>query len=111
MADFYAARDNTMSPLLWPSIAPPITAIIAQPPEPSPISRAAFETMQFFEVEIPEGQTSQSYMETQEFREECADLILSGFIEFQLEREFDVEGTELCPLYRNRNCRRSGKPL
>ena len=25
MADFYAARDNTMPPLPWPSIAPPIT--------------------------------------------------------------------------------------
>uniref|UniRef100_UPI002614FE94 integrase core domain-containing protein n=1 Tax=uncultured Paraglaciecola sp. TaxID=1765024 RepID=UPI002614FE94 len=25
VADFYAARDNTMPPLPWPSIAPPIT--------------------------------------------------------------------------------------
>ena len=25
MADFYAARDNTMPPLPWPSIAPPFT--------------------------------------------------------------------------------------
>jgi uncharacterized protein YhaN len=26
VADFYAARDSTMPPLPWPSIAPPITA-------------------------------------------------------------------------------------
>ena len=26
MADFYAARDRTTPPLLWPSIAPPFTA-------------------------------------------------------------------------------------
>jgi len=25
VADFYAARDNTMPPLPWPSIAPPFT--------------------------------------------------------------------------------------
>ena len=25
MDDFYAARDNTMPPLPWPSIAPPVT--------------------------------------------------------------------------------------
>ena len=28
MAGFYAARDNTMPPLPWPSIAPPFTAIL-----------------------------------------------------------------------------------
>ena len=30
MAGFYAARDNTMPPLPWPSIAPPFTALNLQ---------------------------------------------------------------------------------
>jgi len=29
VADFYAARDRTTPPLLWPSIAPPITRLYA----------------------------------------------------------------------------------
>ena|GEM_PF-5527126 len=29
MAGFYAARDSNMPPLLWPSIAPPFTALVA----------------------------------------------------------------------------------
>jgi len=35
VADFYAARDNTMPPLPWPSIAPPFTAVEVLNEDPS----------------------------------------------------------------------------
>lgn len=57
--------------------------------------RAAFETQQFFELDIPEGVTPEKYMDTREFREACADLIQSGFIDFKVEREFDADGNEI----------------
>jgi hypothetical protein len=34
VADFYAARDNTMPPLPWSSIAPPFTVTGCCDPEP-----------------------------------------------------------------------------
>ena len=59
------------------------------------VARAAFETMQFFEVDIPEGTTVEEYMETDDFRKACADLITSSFIDFQIERRYDADGNEI----------------
>ena len=61
----------------------------------SQVVRVAYETMQFFEVDLPEGQTPESYIGTDDFREACADLISSGFIDFQVERKFNAEGEEV----------------
>ncbi|MGX0904367.1 hypothetical protein ACSSV8_002955, partial [Roseovarius sp. MBR-79] len=43
VADFYAARDNTMPPLPWPSIAPPITIylLISQRTSINPVVQVA----------------------------------------------------------------------
>ena len=58
-------------------------------------TRAAFDTMQFFELAIPAGMTVDQFMETDDFRQRCADLITSGFIDFKHERSFDEDGREV----------------
>lgn len=58
-------------------------------------TRAAFETMQFFEMDLPEGMTAEEFMETPEFRDECAEMVKNGLIGFQVERLFDEEGNEI----------------
>lgn len=57
--------------------------------------RAAYETQQFFELDLPDGMTPEDYMETKDFRDACADLVTCGFIEFKVEREFDAKGSEI----------------
>lgn len=59
------------------------------------IKRVVYETLQFFEVDLPEGCDPETYHETQEFRDEAASLIQTGFIEFQLERKLDENRNEI----------------
>ena len=59
------------------------------------VVRAAYETMQFFEVDIPDGYTPEEYMKTGEFRTECMGLIDCEFIEFKLERKFNEDREEI----------------
>ncbi len=68
--------------------------MVADKTEPK-VVRVAYETMQFFEVDLPEGADPETYCETKEAREHFASLILSGFIDFTLERKFDADRNEL----------------
>ncbi len=62
--------------------------------ETAPVTRVAYETMQFFEIDLPEGEDPEEYCNTKEAREHFADLVTSGFIDFQVERLFDAGGQE-----------------
>lgn len=44
------------------------------------------ETLQFFEIDVPDDTDAESYLDTLECREICADKILSGVTELKLER-------------------------
>ena len=57
--------------------------------------RLAADTLQFFEVDIPKDMTPEDFIETDEFRKACADLIISGMIEFRLERLFDTNRNQV----------------
>lgn len=59
------------------------------------IARVAYETMQFFEIDLPAGADPETYCDSNDAREHFADLILSGFIDFQLERRFGADGEEV----------------
>ena len=59
------------------------------------VTRAAFETQQFFELDIPEGMTTEQFLESDAFLKSCADLILSGNISFQIERRYNAAGEEI----------------
>ncbi len=61
----------------------------------APVARVAYETMQFFEVDLPEGADPEAYCDTKEAREHFASLIESGFIDFTLERKLDEDRNEL----------------
>lgn len=70
------------------------------PPEqttkPSPkIARVAYKTMQFFEIDLPEGADPETYCSSNGAREYFADLILSKIIDFKLERRFNEDGEEV----------------
>ena len=63
--------------------------------EEDKIVRVAYETMQFFEIDLPEGVDPEEYCNTDEAREHFADLVKSGFIDFTLERRFNDKGKEV----------------
>lgn len=44
------------------------------------------DTMQFFEIEIPEDQDPQKFVDSDICRQICADKILSGVTDLRLER-------------------------
>ncbi|WP_299553657.1 hypothetical protein [uncultured Tateyamaria sp.] len=81
---------------LWPPV--PWSADLeplAEPPRtPSAVVRVAYETQQFFEIDLPEGQDPETYCDTDEARAHFADLITSRFIDLKLERAFDEDGKE-----------------
>lgn len=58
------------------------------------VVRVAYETMQFFEVDLPPGVTPEEYNGSDEMRRTCADHVLTGFIDFTVERLFDEDGKE-----------------
>lgn len=72
----------------------PITSTVDQGDTP-PIVRVAYETMQFFEIELPNGADPETYCDTIEARTHFVELITSGFISFKLERRFGEDGEEL----------------
>lgn len=59
------------------------------------VARVAYETMQFFEIDIPDGEDPEEYWNTDEAREHFAELIKSGFIEFTVERRYNASGEEI----------------
>jgi len=61
--------------------------------KPTP-ARVAYETQQFFEIDLPEGADPATYPDTPEGKEHLADLILSGFVGFAVERLYDDNGNE-----------------
>lgn len=87
------ACGDTMVPQFMPGKAN-LYCLTCGKPEPK-VVRVAYETMQFFEVDLPEGADPETYCETKDAREHFASLILSGFIDFNLERKFDADRNEL----------------
>ncbi|WP_170424906.1 hypothetical protein [Ruegeria arenilitoris] len=51
--------------------------------------------MQFFEIDLPDGADPETYADSDEARTQFADLVSSGFIDFQLVRRFDIDGKEV----------------
>lgn len=62
---------------------------------PPAIDRVAYETMQFFEIELPDGADPETYCDTPEAREHFAQLILTLQIDMKHERSFDASGNEV----------------
>lgn len=59
------------------------------------VVRIACDAMQFFEIDLPEGVDPETYADSDEAREQFAGLVSSGFIDFQLVRQFDSDGKEV----------------
>lgn len=59
------------------------------------IVRIACDAMQFFEIDLPDGADPETYADSDEARAQFADLVSSGFIDFQLVRRFDSDGKEV----------------
>jgi len=59
------------------------------------IARIACDAMQFFEIDLPDGADPETYADSDEARAHFAELVSSGFIEFDLVRRFDSDGKEV----------------
>ena len=56
--------------------------------------RVSYETMQFFEMDVPCGMDAETYLDSEQFLLDASDMVRCGLIEFTVERILSESETE-----------------